>query len=152
MLIKSTRFGEIEVNDDLLVVFPDGLPGFSDEKQFAILPQGKDSPFAFLQSAANPDLTFVIVDPFAFFKDYNFELSDEIAQNMNLSEKNPPHVYNIVTLKDGIEQATANLLAPLIINPETKEAVQVILERTCYTTRHKLFPNGLPEKAGEGGR
>lgn len=153
MLIQSTRFGEIEVSDQDLVSFPDGLPGFPDEKKFTFLSQGQDNPFAFLQSVISPDLAFVIVEPFTFFKDYTFKLPDEFVQELKLSKENPPQVFNIATIKDKLETATANLLAPIIVNWQTNTASQIILEKTDYTTRHKLFPNGLPKKqAAEGGK
>lgn len=153
MLIQSTRFGEIEVSNQDLLSFPDGLPGFLDEKKFAFLPQGQDNPFALLQSAISPDLAFVIVEPFTFFSDYSFQLSDDFVQELKLSKENPPQIFNIVTIKENLENATINLLAPIIVNWQTKTAQQIILEKTEYITRHKLFPNGLPQKAAsEGGK
>lgn len=152
MKIQSTRFGEIEICNDNIILFPSGLPGFPEEKRFALLLDA-DNPFAFFQSITTPHLTFIIVEPFTFFKDYTFELSDEFVQDLRLSNENPPYIYNIVTIRSGIESATANLLAPIIINWQTKKAQQLILEKTNYTTRHKLFPDGLPKQsAQEGGK
>lgn len=153
MLIQSTRFGEIKISDDSVISFPNGLPGFPAEKRFALLQQDADNPFAFLQSIVTPQLTFVIVEPFAFFKDYNFKLPDDFVQELKLSDNNPPRIYNIVTIRTDFENATANLLAPIIVNWHAKTAQQFILEKTEYTTRHKLFPDGLPkQKTAEGGK
>ncbi|MPM21315.1 Flagellar assembly factor FliW [bioreactor metagenome] len=153
MLIHSTRFGEIEVPKDQLISFANGLPGFPDETQFAFLTLDEGSSFVFLQSASNPDLTFVVVEPFMFFNDYTFELSDEYVEDLKLSQENKPRIFNIVTIRDTIEKATANLLAPIIVNWQTKKAVQVILDKTPFTTRHKLFPNGLPQaQTAKGGK
>lgn len=153
MIIQSTRFGEIEISDNIIIAFPNGLPGFPDEKKFALLLKEPNNPFAFLQSVINPDLTFVIVDPFTFFEEYTFKLSDEFVQDLQLSDENPPYVYNIVSIRTDIESSTANLLAPIIVNRRTQTAQQFILEKTEYTTRHKLFPNGLPkQQAAEGGK
>lgn len=151
MQIQSTRFGKLDVPEDNIYHFPSGLPGFPDEKKFAFLESESQSPFFFLQSTANPHLTFVVVDPFFFFSDYTFELTDEIVQEMKLSKENPPKIFNIVTVRDPLDKTTVNLLAPVVVNRETKIAVQIVLEKTEYTTRHLLFPNGLPQKA-EGGR
>lgn len=151
MIIHSTRFGDIEVREEKLLHFPNGLPGFQNERKFAFLPNGEYSPFAFLQSATDPDLTFVIVNPFAFFKDYEFTLTDEVLGEIGLSEKMVPDIFNIVRIQGPLESATANLLAPVVINWENHVAMQVVLEKTPYTTRHQLFPNGLPNKPREKG-
>lgn len=153
MIVKSTRFGEIEVTEDLIINFANGIPGFPEERSFAFLSQGPDNPFAFLQSVTNPDLTFVIVEPFTFISDYTFKLADEMVSELKLSEQNTPQIFNIVTVRENLESATVNLVAPIVINWQARIAAQIILEKTSYTTRQRLFPNGLPKKdATEGGR
>jgi flagellar assembly factor FliW len=150
MVIQSTRLGQLEVPEEAIIKFPKGLPGFQNEAAFALVPHGPDSPFAFLQSVSEPDLTFLVADPFSFFNDYEFELDDEWAQEIGLSEKAPPKVFNIVTVPDKVEEMTANLLAPIIINIQTGTAVQVVLEKTVFSTRHRLFPQGFPQKSDKG--
>lgn len=153
MNINSTRFGALDVPEDNILKFCDGIPGFPEEKKFAFLSQGEDSPFAFLQSIANPDLTFVIVEPFSFIKDYTFNLADELVSELELSNENPPHIFNIVTVRETIQNATVNLVAPIVVNWHKKIAAQIILEKTSYTTRQPLLPNGLPKQASsQGGR
>jgi len=142
MIIHSTQLGEIEVDDDKIISFPHGLPGFPEEKSFAFLPYQVDSPFAYLQSMEKPQLTFLVVDPFAFFKDYEFQLQDEIAQELGLSHPNLPQIINIVSVPQKTEEMTANLLAPIVMNVQSSTAIQVVLEKTTYTTRHRLFPGG----------
>ncbi len=151
MLVKSTRFGEIEVADDAILQFPHGLPGFPEEKSFAFLPYQPDSPFVFLQSVSEPDLTFMVVEPFTFFKDYVFEIEDEIAEQLGLSTENLPQIFNMISLREKVEEMTANLLAPILVNWRDQRAMQLILEKTSYTTRHRLFPNGLPIMADKRG-
>lgn len=151
MLIHSTRFGDIEVAADMIIRFPHGLPGFLEEREFAYLPTAADNPFAFLQSVTEPHLTFIVVDPFAFFTDYEFAIDDQIAYELGLSTDNRPQIMSIVSVPDNAEQMTANLLAPVIINTQTKTAIQMVLEKSPYTTRHRLFPEGFakPDKGGK---
>ena len=150
MLIQSTRFGEMDIPEQHILHFGQGIPGFPEENVFAFLPYGDESPFAFLQSASDPDLTFLVVEPFAVLPDYSFELSDEEAAELGLSPENPPQVYGIVSLKEALSSSTVNLLAPVIINWVNGQAKQTILEKTIYTTKQPLFPNGIPQQA-EGG-
>lgn len=152
MLVRSTRLGELEVAETQVIEFPYGLPGFLDEKKFALLPCEEGNPFTFLQSMSEPNLTFVTVEPFVFFSDYEFSLADGIAEELGISTDNPPHVLNIVSIPENPEEMTANLLAPLVINTQERVAVQFVLEKTAYTTRHRLFPEGFDKPTAEGGR
>ncbi len=152
MLIHSTRFGEIEAADSEIIQFPGGLPGFPAEHAFVFLPYQPDSPFAFLQSATDPDLSFIITDPFPFFKDYSFKLEDSIIAELGLADDNPPKIVNIVRIPEKTEEMTANLLAPIIINRTSRKAMQIVLEKSQYTVRHRLFPQGLPIQADKGGK
>ena len=145
MHVHSTRLGEIEFSETDKITFPDGLPGFADERDFALLPE-PDSPFAFLQSLQEPALTFLLADPFAFFSDYSFQLNDETIAKLALTDANPPQVWCVVTVPEQVVTMTANLLAPLLINRKDNLAIQHVIENAKYTTRHRLFAqNQFPE-------
>ncbi|MBC2723260.1 MAG: flagellar assembly protein FliW [Desulfosporosinus sp.] len=152
MKIHSTRFGELDVEEEQLFNFPYGIPGFPEEKSFAYLPYDPETPFSFLQSTIEPNLTFVLVDPFAFFMDYEFVLDDEVAQELDLSHKNPPMVFLIATIRGKVADMTVNLLAPLVLNGVNRRGRQVILDKKEYSISHKLFPDGLPQEAVKGGK
>jgi flagellar assembly factor FliW len=152
MIIESTRFGKLEVAEEQIICFSHGIPGFPEEKTFAYIMYEAESPFSFLQSATEANLTFLIVDPFAFFHDYEFIIDDEIANELGLSQENPPQVFLIAKVKGELADMTVNLLAPIIINRINRTGRQVILDRPEYSISYKLFPYGLPEKAGKGGK
>ncbi|MEL7633398.1 flagellar assembly protein FliW [Sporomusa sphaeroides] len=151
MRIKSTRFGELDITESQLIKFPHALPGFPEEKEFALLPYQPDSPFFFLQSLNEPDLAFVIAQPFGFFPDYSFALDDTVAAELGLSDDNKPKIFNIIRIPEKAEEMTANLLAPILVNSHTGKAIQIVLEKSRYTVRHLLFPQGLPAQTGKGG-
>ena len=150
MQIKSTRFGEFEVSEELIVQFPEGLPGFEDQKQFAFLPYTVDednSPFAYMQSVQDPDLTLLLADPFLFFKHYSLNLNDEDAAQLGLSDsEETAGVYGIVAVPEKIDQMTVNLVAPIVVNWKQQKGMQIILNRSPYSTKHRLFPLGLPQQ------
>jgi flagellar assembly factor FliW len=150
MVVNSTRFGQLDVPEDEIVRFPDGLPGFTDQTAFAVIPHSPDSPFAFFQSLGEPDLTFLMVNPFFFFADYEFELDDGVALALAIEDQKDVKVYNIVTVPEKTEEMTTNLLAPVVVNWRRRVARQTVLEKTAYTTKHRLFPNGFPKKPAEG--
>ena len=150
MQIKSTRFGEFEVSEELVVQFPEGLPGFEDQKQFAFLPYTVDednSPFAYMQAVQDPDLTLLLADPFLFFKHYSLNLNDEDAAQLGLSDsEETAGVYGVVAVPEKIDQMTVNLVAPIVVNWKEQKGMQIILDRSPYSTKHRLFPLGLPQQ------
>lgn len=82
--VNTLRFGEVEVAEDKIVHFADGIPAFEDEHEFVIVPYDEESPYVFLQSLATPDLAFLMTMPFVFFPDYEFELDDENQEKLKL--------------------------------------------------------------------
>ena len=151
MKIKSTRFGELEVAEEQLFKFPHGIPGFPDETVFFLIPFDEKSPFFYLQSTTEANLTFLLADPFAFIKDYEFFLEDEVARELDLSQENPPQVFLIANVKEKLADMTVNLLAPLVMNGLNHTGRQVILDKPGYSIHHKLFPDGLPKETVKGG-
>jgi flagellar assembly factor FliW len=151
MNIQSTRLGALEVQEEQIIHFTHGLPGFPEEKEFALILHEPESPFVFLQSTTEEHLTFLLADPFVFFSDYEFELEDEIAAELEFSPDTPPQVLLIATVKERLADMTVNRLAPVVINLAARLGRQVILERTDYAVRHKLFPDGLPAEESKGG-
>lgn len=151
MKIKSTHFGELDVAEERFINFPHGIPGFPDEKTFVFILLDTESPFSFLQSTTEADLFFLLVDPFSFFKDYEFVLEDDMTEELGLSQENPPQVFLIATVKKSLANMTVNLLAPIVINRINRTSRQVILDKPGYSISHKLFPDGLPKEAIEGG-
>ena len=156
MNIKTTRFGEIEVPEECIIRFVEGLPGFADETQFALFPYEPESAFSIMQSIQNPDLTFLLADPYRFFNDYMFELDDRMASEWGFSADNPPHVYTVATMRDTLEQMTVNLLAPIVINWEKRIGAQLIIENKHYSVQQLLFPEGIkmkpaPKQTEQGG-
>ena len=139
--IMTTRFGEIEKDDDQIITFEQGIPAFEDEHEFVMLPVEKDSPYVFLQSVKTPELAFLMTTPFVFFPDYEFSLDDAIVGQLSIEKQEDLLIYTLLTIPERkISGMTANLLAPVVINKKNRQGWQVILEKTPYTTKHRLFP------------
>ena len=139
--INTVRFGELNIQEDKIFHFADGLPAFEDEHRFIILPFDDDSPYSFLQSVETPELAFLMTVPFVFFPDYEFVLEDDVMAALAIKGSEDMQVYTLVTIPGGnIKEMTANLMAPVVINKETREAKQVVLDKSQYTTKHRLFP------------
>lgn len=156
MKIKTTRFGEIDVPKECIIKFDNGMLGFTTTKKFALFPYDKDSAFSILQAVSNPDLTFLLVDPYRFFTAYEFELEDKLAAQMEFSADNPPNVFVVATLRDKLEDMTVNLVAPVVVSWKKQSGVQIVVDNKAYSIKQPLFPEGLklteaPAESGQGG-
>ena len=139
MVVQSTRFGDLDATDEQIMEFPQGMPGFPDEKKFALMPYKADSPFFILQSMADANLTFLMINPFAFFNDYEFTLDDGLIAELGVTPDNEPVVFNIVTVKDTVENMTVNLAGPVLVNVRDRKAAQLVIEKTNFPVRYPLF-------------
>ncbi|MED4573835.1 flagellar assembly protein FliW [Bacillus atrophaeus] len=138
MFIKTKYHGQTNVKEEQMIVFESGLPGFSEEKQFVILPLSEDSPFVVLQSVVTENLAFIVVSPFVFFKGYEFDLSESAAELLEIENIEDVEVMTILTTEEPFEKSTANLLAPIIVNRKNMLAKQVVLHNSSYTTKHPI--------------
>ena len=145
--VYTSRFGEIEVDEKKVVHFKDGIPAFEDEHEFVILPYEEDSPYYFMQSLTSPDLAFLLTIPFLFFNDYSFELDDETVRELDIKDSENVFYYTMITIPNGsIRYMTANLVAPIVLNGANMQAKQVVLEKSNYTTKHRLFPESAKKE------
>ena len=144
--INTLRFGELEIEEQDVVRFADGIPAFEDEHEFVVLPYEEGTPYMFLQSMMTSELAFLMTDPFVFFPDYSFELDDENMEKLAINSMDDVLVCTLISVpRSGVADMTTNLLAPVVINRHTMQARQIVLEKTQYTTKHRLFP----EKKGD---
>ncbi len=149
MKVETRYHGTVDAAEQDVLSFPSGLPGFTDERQFIVLPLGDDSPFFILQSVETEGLAFVLAVPFQFFADYEFNLSDDVIEKLEIESENDVAVFMILTVQDPFEKTTANLQAPVVINQKKQVARQLVLNEKGYGTRHLLF--GKTSAAGQEG-
>ncbi|WDH82240.1 flagellar assembly protein FliW [Paenibacillus urinalis] len=135
MIIETSSWGKMEVQEDHIVQFHRGIPGFEEETAFAILPY-ENSPFHMMQSVQEPGLSFLLADPFLFEPQYEFELPQHEAAELQIDEE--VNVLCIVTIGESLSDSSINLLAPIVINPINRQGKQIVLHDTAYVTRHKL--------------
>ena len=142
MQIETTRFGALDIEDGRILDFPEGLPGFEACRHFALVPHGEASPFEWLQSVEDGALAFLAMKPHQIFPDYAPRVPAGELEALGL-DKGPhgPHLYTLLTVPHGDPHGiTANLLAPILINPTDRVARQVIVNNDEYGLRHRLLP------------
>lgn len=142
MQIDTTRFGIMQINEKLVIVFPDGIPGFEHTRRFVIIPVEGSGNMHWLQAVEEPALALLVIDPFKYFQDYKCELSAADIAKLEITDQKDALVLTTVTVpRNNPAGATTNLVAPIVINTKINKAFQIILNNSNYSTRHSLFPN-----------
>lgn len=142
MKIKTRKFGETEIDENTIFTMPEGLPGFSGHHRFVILEDSKTAPFCWLQSLDNPDIALVVMNPFLFKPDYQFDLKGLVlSRNWGDVGSENVHVYVVINISgsDAEQTITANLMGPIVINSEKKEAFQMVISDPSYSHQHKIL-------------
>lgn len=147
MKIQTKYFGEIEIEEEMTIQFPNGVLGFPNSSKFVMIDMPDNPSFKFLQDIHNSYVSFITVSPWDFFKDYEMDINDDELAAIGITEGSDKvfAAHLIVTLGKSFEQSTANLLAPIMINATDKLGKQFILEDHDYGTKHKLVPEGSGE-------
>jgi flagellar assembly factor FliW len=138
-IVDSTRFGELEVPDQALVDFPEGMIGVGG-RRFALLEREESGAFKWLQETSERDLALPVTDPFAFFPDYEVLLSDEEAERIGITDPAAAQVLVVVRADDDPGQISANLLAPILIAAGVGH--QVMNEASWAPLREPLLSGG----------
>ncbi len=140
MKIQTTRFGNIEIDDNQIIVMPSGPLGFSECRRYVLLEHKKGSPFVWLQSLEDEALAFVLIDPLLFKPDYHLQISPEDSRALGMTNDGKG-IQALVIVNISAEDrggVTANLLAPIVINVSQKLGKQVVLYQSEYPTRYPL--------------
>ena len=138
MKIQTTRFGEIEIPEDEVFDFPEGLLGLEGLRSYALRGNPKGGPFQWLQSLEDSSVAFVVVDPREFFIDYIVNISPEDLASLKIADPAEGKVLVIVTVMPDPRDITVNLQGPLILNLKQRLARQIVLSMPGITTHHKL--------------
>jgi flagellar assembly factor FliW len=140
MFVNTVNFGELEIKEEDILTFEDGLPGFESMQKYIIVSSEDGNPtFNWLQSVENPKLAFVIIDPAFFRKDYTVDIDDLTINSLGIITEEDVSIFSIVVVPEEVSRISANLKAPLIINLKTKKGKQVILDNDEYHVRHYIM-------------
>lgn len=157
MIIETSRFGQIELNSEDLIDFPEGILGFSGLRHFVLLDDPHDEIFAWLQSCENPSIAFPVLEPELIFTPYKVNLTKSDSAGIRLKPDQKARSFAIVTIPTDIAQMTANMKAPIVINVEERVARQCVLQDNALSIRDPIFTKlqqrlvqGLSTRATEG--
>lgn len=138
MQIGSTRFGEVEVREDAILHFSDGLIGLPGTR-YALLAAAPDSPFSWLHSVEHPDVAVPVTVPWLFFGDYEVRVPDEDAARLELASPGDADILCVVRATEQLADVTANLAAPIVLHTARRLGRQIINDVHGYAVRQPLF-------------
>lgn len=141
MEVIDTAFGPLPVEPEKVLTFPSGLIGFPQYHRYVVVdPDGGEGLLKYLQCVEEPSLGFVTLDPRALFADYRPEMPREDLDLIGVSGLDGALLLCVVAVPPDVTKMTCNLRAPLVVNPETRMAKQIISVSPEYDTRHYVFP------------
>jgi flagellar assembly factor FliW len=149
--VETKYFGSMPCSEESVFVFPLGLPGFEDEKHFVPIELPQHAPLIFLQSLSHPALCFLAFPILVVDRDYHLAVTREDLAALELDPDRQPAlstdvaVLGILSLHDGFS-ATANLMAPIVVNLKTRRALQAIRQDSRYSHQHPI-ESRVPEEA-----
>ncbi len=140
VVIQTTRFGQIELNENEALNFPEGLLGFNQLRKFILIDDPHDDIFAWLQSCENGAIAFPVLEPELFAENYKVSLAKMDLDQLNMkSLQEGSSIFCIVTIPDDPTLMTANMKAPIVINIEQKTARQCVLQDNQLAIREPIF-------------
>lgn len=153
MRADTRLFGELEIAEEKIIKFEQGIIGFPDLKNFALIfdeEKGEETKIKWLQSMDEPEFAMPVMDPYCMVSDYSPTLNDDAWKNVEKIRTGDRFVLVTVTVPADIEQISINLKAPIIIDTDTNKAYQVIVEND-YPVKYKIYDRikRNKEKAGE---
>ena len=150
MEVDTTRFGEIEVPEEDVFCFPEGVLGFNELREYALLKLEGEEPLLWLQSTDEAEVAFVVCDPARFNSDYRVRVTKDELASIELDNVSGGRVLVILTLSPDPTLATANLQGPLVFNVRKRLAKQIVVTGEEYTTKYRVFADVAAEAAEEG--
>ncbi len=143
MLVKTKYFGEIELTEDKVITFENGIFGFEDYKRYTLLydveREGDKRIISWFQSLDEEALALPVIDPNFVMPSYDPSVPSEIIESIGTLNDDNAVILLTLTVPSDLTKMTANLKAPIIINSETKKGCQVVAENSDYMVKYNVY-------------
>lgn len=141
MTINTKHFGELQIDEEKIIIFEEGIPGFPYNKKYVLIfdEEDKESPFCWIQSIDDGNVAFAMINPLQIYPEYSPKVGQELIETLGEINEKELMVYAIVVVPEDITEMTANLKAPIIINRRTKKGMQVVAQNDEYEVKCKIF-------------
>lgn len=139
MYIDTEYFGRIEIGDDSIITFPEGIPGFEELRKFTLIDMGEDlSNLFWLQSVERPEISFIVTDPFVIYNGYEVNIPDNDLELLEITKPETVLALAIMVVSEDPKDIRVNLKAPVIINVDKKLGKQILQQNESLPIRYYL--------------
>ena len=138
MRIQTRHLGVVEATPESFITLPEGILGYEDHREFALVTPAEYAPFRWLLSFADPEVSFPVLEARLVAGDYHPALAATDARAIGAVESDSLEVY-VLAAHDAAEgRLTVNLRAPIVLNPVSRLARQVVLSDGRWTVDHAI--------------
>ncbi len=140
LTVASARFGEFKADPGKVITMTSPFLGFPESRRFILIPHGEETPFMWLHSLDDAQLAFVVIPALSLLPDYQPELPAQAREELQAAAGDELNILLLLSIPQNNPLAmTANLLGPLVINPEKRLAKQVVLDPNRWEPRWPVF-------------
>ncbi len=153
MKANTRLFGEIDIPEEKIITFDQGVLGFDEYKKFTIIfdtSKETESSISWLQCMDEPELAFPMINPFYVMEDYNPVVETEWLEPLGGVTDENIVIFVFVNIKSDVTKLTANMKAPVIINSDTRKGAQLIVENTDYEIKYNIYDVVQRQKSEKG--
>lgn len=153
--VKTKHFGEIELDEDKILTFENGIMGFEDCRRYTILynnESGTRPVISWLQSLDEPGLALPVINPVFAREDYNPVVEDELLSGIGELTPENQIIFVTLTVPKDLTKMTANLKAPIVINADTRKGCQIIVENPEYKVKYPVYERFAKAKREKEGK
>ena len=149
MKAETRLFGTIDIPEEKLIHFPEGIVGFPFMKTFALIhdADNEDSAIMWLQSMEETEFAMPVLEPTRVLDAYNPTVDDEHLAPLGELSDDQTYVLVTITVPPQIEKMSVNLKAPIVINMANNHAVQIIVEDD-FKVKHPIYETLKKRKEG----
>ena len=139
MSFLTRRFGQIEVPEEKVIRFRDGIPGLECMKRCILIKVEETLPFYWIQSVEDGDIALPVINPLIIDNTYSPSVEDSVFDELELEKEEDLLVVNVAVIPQDVTKMTANMAAPLLINIEKNLGRQVILDNPGWQMRFPIY-------------
>lgn len=153
MKANTRLFGEIDIPEEKIITFEQGLMGFEDYRKFTIIydtSKEEGTSISWLQSMELPELAFPVISPFSVMEKYNPIVESEWLEPLGEVNDDNLVIFVLLNVNSDITNLTANMKAPVIINSDTRKGAQLIAENQDYEIRYNVYDAVQKHKKARG--
>lgn len=151
MKINTRIFGEVDISDEKIITFENGIIGFPDMKNFALIhdeEEGDNAGIRFLQSLDETNFAMPVMNPLIVKPDYDPPVDYDLLAGIEYKEGDNLLVLVTVSIPGDLTKMSVNLQGPIVIDVETHKACQIIVDTGDYPVKFPIYDILQSGKAG----